>query len=312
MIKSFLVVFFNKIINFVKSLILLQEFEDKNLILSAKVYMSSSLWMAVPNFQDPKWLQTKEFRVYSEYGDDGIIQWLINYLQISSRNFIEFGVGNFHESNSHFLLVNNNWNGFVLDSSEKNIAIIKKSQMYWRYNLIAKKAFIDKDNINSLLSLSKFEKLGYLHIDLDGNDYWILENLDLGLYSPDILILEYNAIFGDEEKISIPYNPKFARMNSHFTGKYWGASLQGLNFLAEKKGYYFIGCNSAGNNAYFLNNTYLSKIPKTNVVSGFQKSQFRESRDIKGNLSFLNNNDVRKELNKLPVIDVETKEKKFL
>ena len=252
MIKSFLVVFFNKIINFVKSLILLQEFEDKNLILSAKVYMSSSLWMAVPNFQDPKWLQTKEFRVYSEYGDDGIIQWLINYLQISSRNFIEFGVGNFHESNSHFLLVNNNWNGFVLDSSEKNIAIIKKSQMYWRYNLIAKKAFIDKDNINSLLSLSKFEKLGYLHIDLDGNDYWILENLDLGLYSPDILILEYNAIYGNKEAISIPYEEKFNRMKVHYSGKYYGASLQALSYLADKKGYYFIGCNSAGNNAYFI------------------------------------------------------------
>ena len=68
------------------------------------------------------------------------------------------------------------------------------------------------------------------------------------------MILEYNAIFGNKEKISIPYNQNFNRLNAHYTLKYWGASLQALNYLAEKKGYYFIGCNSAGNNAYFLKN----------------------------------------------------------
>ena len=184
--------------------------------------------------------------------------------------------------------------------------------MYWRFNLIAKKAFIDKNNINSLLRLSCFDNIGYLHIDLDGNDYWILENLDLECYSPDILILEYNSIFGDEEKISIPYDQNFNRIDAHYTCKYWGASLQALNYMAEKKNYYFIGCNSAGNNAYFLKNIYKSKIPKVDVIAGFQDSQFREARDKRGKLSLLSNAEVRKQLKKLPVIDVITKQKKFL
>lgn len=312
MLRKFLDNTIFKYINYFSRLLNLKSYEDKDLILLAKNLMGSIEWNSKTNFKNSNWLQSKEFKVYSQFGDDGIIQWLLKNLEISSKNFIEFGVGDFYESNSHFLLVNNNWNGFIIDSSEKNISLIKNSEMYWKYNLIAEKAFIDRNNINSILSLSGFNDLGYLHIDLDGNDYWILENLNLERYSPDILILEYNAIFGNKEKISIPYNPTFNRINAHYSGKYWGASLQALNYLAEKKGYYFIGCNSAGNNAYFLKDIYKSKISKIDPILGFQDAQFKEARDKKGKLSFLSHNEVKEQLRKLPVIDVETKEKKFL
>jgi hypothetical protein len=312
MLKSFFENIIYKYTSYFARFINLKSYEDKELILLAKNFMSTFEWNSKPNFNNSKWIQSKEFKVYSQFGDDGIIQWLIKNLDIKSRNFIEFGVGDFYESNSHFLLINNNWNGFVIDSSEKNISRIQNSEMHWKYNLFAKKAFIKKDNINSLLALSDFKDLGYLHIDLDGNDYWILDSLNLELYSPDILILEYNAIFGDKDKISIPYDSNFYRMNSHYSGKYWGASLQALNYLAEQKGYYFIGCNSAGNNAYFLNNKHMLNIPKTNIIVGFQEAKFKEARNEKGELSYLNNFEAKRQLEKLPVIDVVTNEKKIL
>ena len=105
---------------------------------------------------------------------------------------------------------------------------------------------------------------------MDGNDYWIIESLDLKTFNPDILILEYNAVFGPDKCISIPYENNFNRFDAHYSGKYFGASLSALNYIAEKKGYYFIGCNSAGNNAYFLLNKYISKIPKINISEGYQ------------------------------------------
>lgn len=54
-----------------------------------------------------------EFRVFSQWGDDGIIQWLINNLAIEHRTFIEFGVQNYRESNTRFLMMNDIWTGLA-------------------------------------------------------------------------------------------------------------------------------------------------------------------------------------------------------
>jgi hypothetical protein len=284
-----------------------RDWEDVSLILSAKTLMNSPQWIGAPNFSDPFWLQQKEFQVYSQFGDDGIIQWLITYLNLSrTGRFIEFGVGDYFESNTHFLLVNNRWHGFVMDGNEENINTLRTSKVYWRYRLDAICSFITQENICDLLIKSSFEKIELLHIDLDGNDYWILNQLNLCSLNPDILILEYNAIFGSEREITIPYDPKFYRFNAHFSGKYFGASLSALNALASSKGYYFVGCNAAGNNAYFLSNRHLSKIPKTDVQAGFQNAGYRESRNKEGSLTYANTFDEISILSGLPVINIAT------
>ena len=69
-----------------------------------------------------------EFKIFSQFGDDGIIQFLIEKLEIENeyQNFIEFGVEDYSEANTKFLLLNNNWSGLILDSSNVNIEKIKK------------------------------------------------------------------------------------------------------------------------------------------------------------------------------------------
>ena len=77
-------------------------------------------------------IQDVEFSVFSQFGDDGIIQWLIQNLEIPNKTFIEFGVEDFSESNSRFLMMNNYWSGFVMDGSESNINILKSSYYFMR------------------------------------------------------------------------------------------------------------------------------------------------------------------------------------
>ncbi|MGZ8201163.1 MAG: hypothetical protein ACXWUC_10295, partial [Methylosarcina sp.] len=48
-----------------------------------------------------------EFKVFSQWGDDGIIQYLINRIDIPVKKFVEFGVADYTESNTRFLLLNN-------------------------------------------------------------------------------------------------------------------------------------------------------------------------------------------------------------
>src|SRR5215212_2223713 len=55
-----------------------------------------------------------EFRVFSQFGEDGIIQYLIQNVPIENELFIEFGVQDYRESNTRFLLCNDNWRGLIL------------------------------------------------------------------------------------------------------------------------------------------------------------------------------------------------------
>ena len=99
-----------------------KNWEDASLILAANSIINSHLWRETPDFSQPKWIQDKEFSVYSQFGDDGIIQWLIYFLKLPKKfgSFIEFGVGDFFESNTHFLQINNRWRGFVMDGDKNH------------------------------------------------------------------------------------------------------------------------------------------------------------------------------------------------
>lgn len=279
-----------------------RDWEDPSLILAAKAVIASSSWREI---SAPLKLTQKEFRVYSQWGDDGIIQYLVHVLKLKSEFFIEFGVADFYESNTHFLMINNNWRGLVIDGSADNIRTVKNSPLYWRYDLQAEASFVTAENINQLLAKSGFGKIGLLHIDLDGNDYWVLKALNLAIYQPDILILEYNAHFGFDRAISIPYDPEFYRINAHYTGQYFGASLPALNLIAEEKGYYFIGCNSGGNNAYFLRNEHQNMIPKLGLRDGFVNAKFRDARDQQGRLVYWSREVAQKAIRGLTVINVK-------
>lgn len=119
-------------------------------------------------------IQHAEFKVSSQFGEDGIIQYLVHHLGIETKTFIEFEVENYTESNTRFLLMNNNWKGLVIDGSKENIDYIKNDSIYWKYDLTATCAFVDKENINNIFLENNFSgEIVLLSIDIDGNDYWI-------------------------------------------------------------------------------------------------------------------------------------------
>jgi hypothetical protein len=256
--------------------------------------------------QRSKNLRDYEFKVFSQWGEDGIIQHLTRALEIKNKTFIEFGVESFFEANCRFLMMKDNWSGFVIDGSSKNIKRLKNSYFYWRYDINAVEAFITKENINELLLRSAFdEDIGILSIDIDGNDYHVLEAISA--FRPRILICEYNAVFGATRKISIPYDPAFNRTHGHFSNLYWGASLSALTQLAGRKGYSLIGTNSAGSNAFYVRNDLLTE--RVEVLSApeiFIPSKIRESRNLDGVLTYVGGSDRLKRIQGLTVVNVET------
>ena len=249
-------------------------------------------------------LRDAEFKVFSQFGDDGIIQYLIRRLAPLPESFVEFGVESYRESNTRFLLLNNNWRGLVLDGNQKCVDQIQRDEIYWRHTLTAKFAWITRDNINELLREPQFTgRIGLLSIDIDGNDYWVWEKLDD--VDPAIVIMEYNSAFGPDLAVTIPYHPSFSRFKAHYSGQFWGASLAALDLLARRKGYSLIGCNSAGNNAYFIRNDKIGTLRALDVTEAFVDARWRDSRDKQGKLDHLTGEDRFKAIAHLEVYDLK-------
>lgn len=248
-----------------------------------------------------------EFKVFSQWGDDGIIQYMVKHLRFEAKTFIEFGVGDYMESNTRFLLMNDYWSGYVMDGSVANMQKLRSQPWFWMYSLRCKDVFIDADNINQLLAESDFSKLGILSVDLDGNDYHILKSIDLSQLSPAVIIMEYNSVFGNDRAITVPYRKTFDRTKAHYSNLYFGASLGALALLASQKGYSLVVCTNAGNNAFFVRNDLLNdKVRKKSVKEAFRESTSRESRDEHYNLSYLQGEKRLDAIRGLPVINVET------
>jgi hypothetical protein len=252
----------------------------------------------------PEDIQGAEFRAFSQWGEDGILQHLLRHIPISKRIFVEFGVETYVEANTRFLLINDNWAGLVIDGSSENIDYIKNDDIYWRYNLKAESAFITKDNINDLIRRNGISgEIGLLSIDIDGNDYWVWETIDA--VTPSIVVVEYNSRFGPERAVTVPYDARFFRTTAHHSNIYYGASLAALCILGKRKGYSFVGCNTAGNNAFFVGSDLKpAGLPELTPAKGFVQLQFRESRDAEGKLALLTGDQECALLETLPLTEV--------
>ncbi len=248
-----------------------------------------------------------EFKSFSQFGEDGLVQYLINNIKIENKFFVEFGVENYNEANTRFLLENNNWKGIILESNLEQVNYIKKRYYYWKYNLKVFNHFISKENINDIFKKYNVPKnIGILSIDIDGNDYWIWEAINN--VKPSIVIVEYNARFGANDSVSIPYKKDFSRSNSKLPEIYFGASLSALYKLGKKKNYSLVCTNFNGNNAFFVRSDLLHK--NINIVEKkpedcFHQNTFSEMRNDKNEILKYTTEEEKKILDKLPLQKID-------
>jgi len=235
--------------------------------------------------QPPACIEDAEMCVFSQSGEDGIIQWLVRTINVQTRSFVEFGVEDYRESNTRFLLLHDDWRGLVLDSGKRNIEAIRHDPISWRHNLQAIQAMITAENINELLTDAGFVgPIGLLSIDIDGNDYWVWKAIRA--VQPEIVVIEYNSRFGAERSVTIPYQADFQRFKAHYSGLYFGASLSALHKLGLEKGYALVGCNAAGTNAFFVRQDRLpAGLHARDPQEAFRSSTMRQARDPRGALT---------------------------
>ncbi len=282
------------------------DFSEKKIFLQGKlIEEENKKKKTIDNFQDV------EFSVFSQFGEDGVISWVIDRIPNIKKVFLEIGTQDYWESNTRFLLKSRNWKGYLIDSSAHHIKKIKSQRIYWKHKLKAIQAFINKENINNIIEKNISEKeIGLLSIDIDGNDYWILEKIKN--LSPAIIVCEFNSIFGDIYKLSIPYEEDFVRNEKHYSNLYFGASIQALISMLKNKDYFFLGTCSTGINAFFVKNELSPYFEKNIRHKKMFPSLVREGLNADGKLTFEDLLEGKKKIDSLEVFDFEKKEvKKF-
>ena len=196
-------------------------------------------------------LDRYEYSWLSQNGEDGIIRHIFDEIGINSRWFVEFGFGA-KQCNSLRLMMHESFNGLLMDGSQENVDFFNYASASLKIDRVkAIQAFITRDNLESLITDNGVPReIDFLSLDVDGNDYWFWQVLNC--VSPRLVCIEYNAGLGPDLSVSVPYADDFERYAVHPSGFFHGASLTALASLGREKGYYLIGCDLTGTNAFFL------------------------------------------------------------
>jgi hypothetical protein len=214
------------------------------------------------------------FKKYSQTDEDGIIEEIFS--RIPNNNiFLEIGIQTGIECNSLYLLLKG-WKGTWVEGSEKYCNAIEKNLggKSFKDKLSVVNSFIDRENITEIFKSSfdffNSKELDFFSLDIDGNDYYIMEELFKSAIFPKVVCVEYNAKFHPPHKFKIRYN------KTHVWDKtdYMGCSLQEYTDLFTSFNYTLLCCNLPGINAFYVRNDFTSLFKEYTIHEIYQPYRY--------------------------------------
>ena len=255
-----------------------------------------------------------EEKIFSQNGEDGIIDYLIHKLNIGNKNFVEIGVGNYRESNTRFLYNTYHPKGLIIDYIDDMKNRVKKHVNFWKGDLRICNQKIDSENILDLLNKNCDYEIDLFSIDIDSIDYWIIKKLKNNISK--IFVAEYNPVFGAELEVTVPNISGFERSKYHYSYLCYGMSLKALINLMDQKGYYFIGTNLQKINAFFISKEFKKeeffKNIKIKSLDNYTNSNIRDSRDVNNKLNYLSGHKKLKEIEDCEVINLKDNKRELV
>ena len=183
----------------------------------------------------PKW------KKYSQCHEECYLDHILKNVPSCDKMILELGAWDgYHLSNTRYF-IEQGYKALLIDGDNHG-------------NEEVAQHFIDRENVLKLLdSYNLPAQFDLFCIDLDGNDIYILEQVLLK-HKPNVIIAEFNPIWGVGDSVTIPYNPEHTWSNDDYYGFSFDAGLK----LAEKFGYTCIFQND-NLNMYFVENECLAK-----------------------------------------------------
>ena len=255
-----------------------------------------------------------EVKIFSQNGEDGIIDYLVHKLKVDKKNFIEIGVGNYRESNTRFLYNRYHPKGLIIDYIDDMKKKVTKHVNFWKGVLRICNQKIDADNILDILNKNCDYEIDFFSIDIDSIDYWIIKKLKNNISK--IFVAEYNPVFGAELEVTVPNISGFERSKYHYSYLCYGMSLKALINLMDQKGYYFIGTNLQKINAFFILKEFKKEVFFKNIkiksLDNYTNSNIRDSRDMNNNLNYLSGHKKFNEIEDCEVINLKDNKRELV
>ena len=303
MFKKFCFIIIKFLVWFVKKLRLDIYSFDKIMFCVGQVQISQNK----NKYEEITDLTETQVKIFSQNGEDGIINYLVDKLKLNNKNFVEIGVGNYRESNTRFLYNTYHPKGLIIDCIDDMEKKVKPFVNLWKGDLRICNKQINSDNILDTLNQECDYEIDIFSIDIDSVDYWIIEKLKKNISK--IFVAEYNPVFGSEFEVTVPNISRFERNKYHYSNLCYGMSLRALINLMDKKNYYFIGTNLQKINAFFISKDFnkeeFFKNIKIKNLENYTNSNIRDSRDKNNNLSYLSGDKKFKEIEECRVINLK-------
>jgi len=194
-------------------------------------------------------------RETSQFGEDGIIEKIYKEIGFGSNVFLEFGGYTGKLSNSEYMMKKYNSFGVFIEGDHENC--LKLKDYMKNYKSLVLEDFVEAEKPNTLEDILIRNNIDFnidlLSIDIDGNDYWILNSLDK--LKPRVIVCEYNFTIPSHVDIYQNYLP----------GQTWtfGSSIKSLTRIAKDKGYTLVAATIV--NAFFIRNDLMPKLKKYNL-----------------------------------------------
>ncbi|KAJ3285431.1 hypothetical protein HDU76_008142, partial [Blyttiomyces sp. JEL0837] len=199
-------------------------------------------------------IESRERRIYSQYNEDGIIEYIFDNISPVSKYYVEFGTENCSECTTRYLYEIYGWDGLLIDGNGTT-----------GDKRVIRNHFITRENIVGLFEKYGVAKeFGMLTVDVDYNEFWIAKTvLDAG-YRPNLLIMEINRNFGPRDSFTVPY--KSTAFWSQ--GPYFGQSALAAARLAKAHDYIPIYTDTASVNMFFLHIYWVQQylLAKTGIL----------------------------------------------
>ena len=175
------------------------------------------------------WLLDHQRSVYSQTGEDGVIEKILETLPEADKWCVEFGAWDgLVYTNTRNLIENKDFSAVLIEAAEDRFVDLKRNFAN-RKNVFPVNRFVgfmDDDNLDVILSATPIPlDFDLLSIDIDGNDYHVWKAFSK--YRPKAVVIEFNPTIPTQVEFVQPADPAVNQ----------GASLLSIVKLGKEKGY---------------------------------------------------------------------------
>jgi hypothetical protein len=185
------------------------------------------------------WLLEHQSNVYSQTGEDGVIEKILDTLPVRDSWCVEFGAWDGkYLCNVRNLIEHKGYSAVLVEANKEKFSELQESYKDYPNVFLVNQfvGFQTNDNLDNILENKPIPlDFDFLSIDIDGNDYHVWKVVDK--YKPKVVCIEFNP--------TMPIAVEFIQEASPSVNQ--GSSVSALVSLGKEKGYELVsivGCNA--------------------------------------------------------------------